>query len=674
MLNLFLQTKRSITFIKPKNLSFFEISSIAGIFIIIIPTLIIALLAPPNTWDSMTYHMPKVMHWIQNKSLIYYPTPESRQLWSAPFAELIILHFQILSHGDRFANMPQWIAFISSIILNSLIVKELYGSRLQQIICALLTATIPMAILQSSSTQNDLICGFLVLSCIYFIIRQLNDSSRIFHVFIWIAAGLAALTKSSALIFLCPFLGWYTLSIFKKYKLNAIIYLIAGTLLFISINLGLYLRNYTLGKDFIDPGKCDTKEVVNQSHEPQLILSNIIKNTALHLNYSIKPLNMQIENAVQSIHSLIGVKIVDNRNTFADYKFALTSATKHEDTAPNPIHMTLILFGFVCFWSFIKNTSAPKPTFWFYLFSILAAWIMFAYLLKWQPWVSRLQTPWFLFCMPLITLILTSRTHKIIQITLLLFAFIFAMPVTFKNSSKKILGTNKNIFKIARIDQYFSNKPDLAFPYQDMANTINNLKIRNLGLGLSGETWEYPIAILLKNSPRIEHLETIPLSPKIYPLGTFIPDAILTNNTHNGEAQIVKSNITFSKVKYLYPLSLYLPDPDNQLKKQFLINTLKNSIEISSQILNPPPQLQNLTVLYQYLDYQNKQIKSILPSEMNSILPDLGNYYDTLFIEGLKLQIQGLANGDQNTFNLGRNKINQWINLVLQNKAVIFKN
>ena len=29
-------------------------------------------LYPPNTWDSLTYHLPRIEHWIQNKNLGFY--------------------------------------------------------------------------------------------------------------------------------------------------------------------------------------------------------------------------------------------------------------------------------------------------------------------------------------------------------------------------------------------------------------------------------------------------------------------------------------------------------------------------------------------------------------------------------------------------------------------------
>ncbi|XGB42694.1 MAG: hypothetical protein LVS60_02285 [Nodosilinea sp. LVE1205-7] len=47
-------------------------------------SLLVALVAPPNNWDSMTYHMARVMYWIQHQSVAHYPTHNLRQLDSPP--------------------------------------------------------------------------------------------------------------------------------------------------------------------------------------------------------------------------------------------------------------------------------------------------------------------------------------------------------------------------------------------------------------------------------------------------------------------------------------------------------------------------------------------------------------------------------------------------------------
>jgi hypothetical protein len=41
---------------------------------------------PPNNWDSLTYHMGRIPHWIVQKSLDTFPTHIYRQIYSPPLS------------------------------------------------------------------------------------------------------------------------------------------------------------------------------------------------------------------------------------------------------------------------------------------------------------------------------------------------------------------------------------------------------------------------------------------------------------------------------------------------------------------------------------------------------------------------------------------------------------
>jgi hypothetical protein len=50
------------------------------LFIVLTATAFTALSSVPNNLDSMSYHLPRIEHWLQNQSLEFYPTSDSRQL------------------------------------------------------------------------------------------------------------------------------------------------------------------------------------------------------------------------------------------------------------------------------------------------------------------------------------------------------------------------------------------------------------------------------------------------------------------------------------------------------------------------------------------------------------------------------------------------------------------
>ena len=58
---------------------------LAFALVIIVVLFIIAVVSPPNTNDSLRYHMARVMHWQQNQSLAHYNTPIEAKLWMTPW-------------------------------------------------------------------------------------------------------------------------------------------------------------------------------------------------------------------------------------------------------------------------------------------------------------------------------------------------------------------------------------------------------------------------------------------------------------------------------------------------------------------------------------------------------------------------------------------------------------
>src|ERR1043166_2232774 len=93
-----------------------EMLLVACIGFIFLTTCVTALVAPPNNWDSMTYNMASVVHWIQNQNVALYPTHIDRQLYDEPWSEFAIMHLQVLTQGDRFANTVQWFSMVGSAI------------------------------------------------------------------------------------------------------------------------------------------------------------------------------------------------------------------------------------------------------------------------------------------------------------------------------------------------------------------------------------------------------------------------------------------------------------------------------------------------------------------------------------------------------------------------------
>ena len=252
--------------------------------VVMIVTLLVALLSPPNNWDSMTYHMARVAEWIEHQNIDFYPTVISRQNYQMPMAEFVILHLQLLTESDRFANIVQWMSFGVSVTLASLVAKELGAAFRTQLMSAVITATIPMAILQASSTQNDLVTSALCLSFVYFLLKFAGNQHCDDFVFSSLSLGLALLTKGTAFLY-CAGIG-VTLAVayILNRKINqtrlkriGILALVAFLGILITIphlskNYGVYGSFFTGGGYFSNKGGCVSG-----------LFANIVRNGALHL-------------------------------------------------------------------------------------------------------------------------------------------------------------------------------------------------------------------------------------------------------------------------------------------------------------------------------------------------------------------------------------------------------
>ena len=175
---------------------------LAGCAVVAAITAFIALAAAPNTWDSMTYHLTRVMHWEQDRSLDFYATNIQRQLHLTPGAEYVTLHLHLLSGGDRLANLPQWFASMGSLFVVSLIAARLGATARGQALAALFCATLPMGILQSTSTQTDFVVAYW-LACLVALVTDATTRTWPWMLALGAALGLATLTKATAFVSPC---------------------------------------------------------------------------------------------------------------------------------------------------------------------------------------------------------------------------------------------------------------------------------------------------------------------------------------------------------------------------------------------------------------------------------------------------------------------------------------
>lgn len=520
---------------------------------------LMALIAPPNTYDAMTYHMSRVMHWGQNQGVMHYPTSILRQLHQAPWAEFAILHVQLLSGTDRLANTVQWLAMIGSLIAVSLLAERLGATRRGQLLAVVVCATLPMGILQGSSTQNDYVASYWLACFVYF--AGLLDRQP--HLLCVLGAGgalgLAFLTKGTTYVYAAPIVAFMVISAVRHggIKQLCVVALVVG--IGLVTNLGHYHRNYDLYGSPLGPRQEGAGYgYVNDAVSPSILASNIIRNIGLHVGTPVDRINQHLDAVIETLHRLIGISASDPRTTWRDTEFHAL-ASLHEDAAGNPAHLLCIAACMLaCFVAFAKDRTILR-----HVGMILGGAILFCLLFKWQPWHSRLHLPLFVVSAPIVGLVLGRfRPHIAdLVVTCLLIA---ALPWVLLNASRPLLG-QRSILTTARIEQYFANQPHLAQAYIDAARVVAERDCGRIGVVTGENDWEYPLWMTLKHATSIpiyvEHVNVPNVSHAIRVTSPSKDICAIVVAGSDGPLQIHNGENVYMRMWSSNALAVYTMDP-----------------------------------------------------------------------------------------------------------------
>lgn len=516
-----------------------DLALFGGLAFIGLATLITALAAPPNNWDSMTYHMSRVVHWLQNGSVAHYPTSNLRQLELNPWAEFAIAHLQALSGGDRFANLVQWFCMAGSVIGATLVAGQLGAGRRGQILAAVVAATIPMGILQASSTQNDYVVSFWLICLAWSGLQYMEERLPGWALLGGASLGLALLTKGTAYLYALPFVLWFAWG--RKWELRrAALLVLSLALPVLLLNAGHFGRNWVL---FANPLASSTDAYTNEVMTAHTVVSNAARNAALHLSTPFKGVNRCVEGGVGALHDFLGIDINDPSTSYLGVTFRLTTLMQHEDFSGNLLHATLaaVTLGLLaCRGNYRRLSVRIVP----YALAVTAGFLLFCLVLTWQPWGSRLHLPLFVLGAPAIGVVLGRLLPDMPGFAAAVLLLVAALPCALWNSIRPLAPPLDAIVRTVvkdsplpptiltadRESQYFTSRPDLWRSYVFASRLIKASGATSIGLKSGGDDWEYPLLALIKDEPgdkpRVEHINVNNQSGTIT-LKDFKPDLLV---------------------------------------------------------------------------------------------------------------------------------------------------
>ena len=458
-------------------------------------TATIAIVAPPNNYDSMTYHMSRVAHWWANHTVAFYPTNIQRQLYSNPLAEYAILQFFVLGGGsDRLANLVQWFSFAGCAVAVSLLVRRFGGDRTSQWTAAFLVLVTPICILESTATQNDLVCAFLAVTALYFLYREESLPAGL-------SLGMAILVKATAGLAVFPFLvaQFFRRPIQMRGLLRTAARLALTGGIALAIVMPHTLRNLCT---FHNPlgERTQVRWVQSQTYALGPFAANTLRNLGSEIGTPIHSVNRAEDTAIRTAAKAFGLNLDDPRNTFFGKQFAVGAMEGDEDTSANPLPLCLFIVATIYLLSSRRYRNSAVTRF---AILVWAGFLLFAWRLCWQPWITRLHIPFLVLSSVPVAIFLGEmyRRSRVAAGAVVALAALLSLQPLLHNWSRPCLIVSPrpaSVFTIPRAEQFFTRRPDLSACYKNTIRSLEASSCGAVGIKTGEDDWEYPLWALAR--------------------------------------------------------------------------------------------------------------------------------------------------------------------------------
>jgi hypothetical protein len=451
---------------------------LVGTGLIVVLVGLTALVSAPNLWDAMEYHLPRASMWMSNHSVRFYATPDYAQLIFGPWAEFAMMHTELLSGSDRFVNMVEFLSFLFSAIGVSLIAKLLGAGPRGQILAAIACVTIPEGILEASGPMNTYVVSFWIMATVLFLMLWNEDPSWLNTICVGLSAGLSVFTKGTAYVVL-PFLVlacWWMGSPAARIRFlkRSVVFVV----LILAINGPHYLRTYQLTGSplgFPLPSKYPRLQVVVEHIGVRGTIAGMLRNASLHVVTPSERVNAGIDRAFHSAIWKLGVDPNDSGQVFLDYPFHSNHFSLHEIHAGNPLHFLLVAVAIaLIIW---KCRRRPKdPALW-YAMSLLLSLMFFSALLRWTPWSSRFQLPYFVLGAALVGVMLDRYLPRKAATATAALLILFAVPFAVANRTRSLVPWSRveNLYHPRAYQYFLDSHSEIASANIAAAEFVNQL-------------------------------------------------------------------------------------------------------------------------------------------------------------------------------------------------------
>lgn len=507
-----------------------------------------AVFTVPYNYDSMTYHLGRIGHWIDQGSVNHYVTNIDRQIYSPVMSEYEMLHMFLLAGSDSFLNLLQYFSMIVTAIILYAVARKLGTGRSFSMLAAFLFVTMPLTISQSITTQNDLLAAMWFAIFLYYFVDFINVPQITFDreqkkklIFIGASVAFAFLTKTSICASMLFFMPWLVIvCLIRKDKIVRLLQssLLAGTTLVVLISETLIRTYLSCGRLMADTTSAN---IMVATKNVKYIIVNICKNFSLLITqHLIRPLNGVVYRFAIRVGSILQVDFNNEAISYHGFDFLHhmnmgEDMYSHDKTPSAVVTYLALLAGIVLVAAVIglcvaklrgrfvadkerkgvsekhgnlkKRAGNQQRDVWYFRINIgfaVSAWLSLGFimaLLRWQPWGTRLMYPALA-----MTVVMTAnmagavlkegtKAGQVGLALLIVLSTLFCISPTVYNMQPALESLQAGCEN--RMRRYFRFN-DRYTAYNQLIDKTEELGFKTIGLSISGDGYDYPLWLMYR--------------------------------------------------------------------------------------------------------------------------------------------------------------------------------
>lgn len=478
--------------------------------IIVISSLQIFLMfyLPPNEWDSMTGHLNRIFYFVQNHSTAHFiGTNWNIDTYPKSFSSVQFYPFIMGNFNEHLFKLPNLSAYWMIFIGFYATLKQLQIAFKTRLLAACLLLFTPIILIQSTSTDTDIVLASYLITSIYFLVRYAN-SKEPYYIYLFLFSFAIGLSHKITWVFSIPSILVLLLYVRTKtkeiYIWNQIKHFCLGGIFILILSLPTgYLANIKYYHHPIGPKTAIQHQSIERAGSIHSLLINGSRNT---LRYTFDLLNfdgLRNINSIEKYQNLINdqFRIIDQKFNLGlenETQFTIIPFSFHrqfEFVNGTPIYGSLFLLLLIP--SIILLFCSKQHNFYYYFFiAFILHFCALAFTAAYDPWKGRYMISSLVYLLPISSILfnkIVSSKKYVYILPVYLIVIASALTTLIYHGRGALVSTHNlpTIWGKSRMELLTVSRPDITKAYQRFDEIVP--QNATVALATINDDYEYPL-------------------------------------------------------------------------------------------------------------------------------------------------------------------------------------